>query len=93
MEILLSLEDASANISIMKHQKDKVFYVRVWHGQILYSSTSDMSIIPLTTEGDCAIKQGLRVATLEAGREIRVPKGSDAAFGNNKAHLMLIHRA
>jgi hypothetical protein len=102
MEILLSLEGVSANISIMKHKKDQVFYLRVWHGQVLYSGTSDMSIITLITEGDCTITltkgdrtviEALRVATLEVGREIRVPKGSDAVFGNNKAHVMLIHRA
>lgn len=76
----------------MKHKKDKVYYIRVWGGQILFSDTSDMSIIPLTTEGDCTIKQGSQTTTLEAGREIRVPKGSDAVFGSNKARIMLIHR-
>jgi hypothetical protein len=73
----------------MKHEKGS-HYVCVWHGQILYNSEVDMSIIPLTIEGNCTITAGSDTIILEPGKEIRVRKGIDASFGNNKAHLLVI---
>jgi hypothetical protein len=76
----------------MKPKEDGVHYVRVWHRQILYKSTSDTSIIPLATDGNCTVTADSRTIILETGREIRVGKGTDASFGDNKAHLLVIHR-
>jgi hypothetical protein len=77
----------------MKPKKDGVHYVRVWHRQILFNNLFDTSLILLTTEGSHAIKIGSRPTTLEAGRETLVPKGVDAEFGDNMAHVLMIHRA